>query len=180
MSNKYSYEFKLKIVQEYLSGKLGYQALSNKYDISHHHLIQTWVSNYQRFGAEGLKPKKEKTQYSLDFKLDVLHFKQRTGASYSETALAFGLNNPSMIANWKRQYLQGGREALNKSIGRPSKMVKKPSNKQLKQQLKHTESEELERLLKEVTYLKIENAYLKKLKELGLNDHRDPNKPNSL
>ena len=113
--------------------------------------------------------------YSLDFKLDVLEFKQNTGASYSQTAKAFGLNNPSLIANWKRKYLEEGIGGLEKPSGRPSKMTSDKSKKN-KNDKKLTESEELELLKKENEYLRIENAYLKKLKALGLTDRQDPNK----
>lgn len=130
-------------------------------------------------GTDGLKRKKGKTTYPLDFKLNVLHFKQSTGASYSETANAFKLTNPSMIANWHRAYTEGGTAALEKPIGRPPKMTKKPTKKSLHQRQKSTNQTEVERLRQEIDYLRIENAYLKKLKELGLTDHRDPNKPNS-
>lgn len=59
-------------------------------------------------------------------------------------------------------------------------MHKKPKLSKKSQKMNLSEKEELEHLRQEVNYLKIENLYLKKLKELGLRDHRDPNKPNSL
>ena len=59
-------------------------------------------------------------------------------------------------------------------------MHKKPKLSNNSQRMNLSEKEELEHLRQEVTYLKIENLYLKKLKELGLKDHRDPNRPNSL
>lgn len=177
MHKKYSYEFKLAVVKEYLEGILGYTSLSKKYDVSSDSLVKTWVNTYKEFGEVGLQPKKGKTDYPLDFKRNVLHFKESTGASYRETAIAFNLQNPSLIANWKRIYLEGGFEALNRSIGRPPKVVKKPSKKELSQINKVSDESELERLRQKVTYLEIENAYLKKLEEWGLSDHRDPNKP---
>lgn len=58
MSKKYSYEFKLKIVQEYLNGTLGYTLLSKKYNISSKSQLQKWVNQYKKYGKEGLKTKK--------------------------------------------------------------------------------------------------------------------------
>lgn len=179
MSKKYSYEFKLKVVEEYCEGKLGFRALMNKYNISDKSLISQWINNYKNFGKNGLKSNKGKTNYSLDFKLNVLHYKQETGASYRETAKEFGLNNPSLIANWRRAYLEGGTSQLNKPIGRPSNVNKKKKQNKESKQTVDSEKEELEHLRQEVNYLKIENLYLKKLKELGLKDHRDPNRLNS-
>ncbi|NKZ29453.1 transposase, partial [Facklamia miroungae] len=34
MSKKYAYELKIKVVEEYIEGKLGYKALTKKYGIS--------------------------------------------------------------------------------------------------------------------------------------------------
>ncbi len=83
MSKKYSYEFKLKIVQEYLNGTLGYTLLSKKYNISSKSQLQKWVNQYKKYGKEDLKTKKSNKKYTLNFKLDVLRFKQDTSASYS-------------------------------------------------------------------------------------------------
>lgn len=52
MSKKYSYEFKLKVVQEYLDGTLGYLLLSKKYNISSESLLIKWVNQYKIYGKE--------------------------------------------------------------------------------------------------------------------------------
>ena len=124
MSKTYSYQFKLNIVQAYLDGPLGYHLLAKKYDVSSEQLIQNWVNQYQLYGEAGLKRKKTKKKYTLRFKLNVLNFKLETGASYKETANAFGIGEPSIIANWKRLFMEGGAQRLNKPIGRPPKMPK--------------------------------------------------------
>ncbi|WP_278902234.1 transposase [Dolosigranulum pigrum] len=97
MSKTYSYQFKLNIVQTYLDGPLGYHLLAKKYDVSSEQLIQNWVNQYQLYGEAGLKRKKTKKKYTLRFKLNVLKFKLETGASYKETANAFGIGEPSII-----------------------------------------------------------------------------------
>ncbi|WP_369405070.1 helix-turn-helix domain-containing protein [Piscibacillus salipiscarius] len=71
-----------------------------------------WVKSYKSFGEGGLRRKRSKTVYSVQFKLDVLNFKRQTGASYKDTAIEFKLNNPSLIANWKRSFLNEGIEGL--------------------------------------------------------------------
>lgn len=161
---KYSYEFKLQVVQEYQSGPLGYLSLAKKHGLPHHSPILNWVSQYRRQGRKGLKPKQSKTVYPFNFKLNVLRFKQETGASYRETADLFGLSNPSVIANWKRKFLEEGTQGLKKSIGRPPKMVKK--SKKHKKKTSDDTTERLKELEAENEYLKTEVAYLKKLKAL--------------
>ena len=180
--SKYSDKFKLRIVEEYLNGTLGYTLLARKYSIPSRSVIQTWVNQYQINGEEGLQAQKTNNKYALPFKLDVLRFKQDTGASYKETANAFGIAEPSIIANWKRAYLKEGAPGLNKTRGRPSKMPKSnPNQSKIKQskkdQQKNETIDEIEFLKKENEYLKIEVAYLKKLKALGLKDPRANNKP---
>lgn len=117
--------------------------------------------------------KKTKKKYPLKFKQD-------TGASYKETANAFGISEPSIIANWKRTYLKEGATGLNKPKGRPPKMAK--PNKDKKKTYKNDKSSdpvksELELLKKENEYLRIELEYLKKLKARGLKDPHANNKP---
>ncbi len=182
--SKYSYQFKLKIVLEYLNGTLGYNKLAKKYGLSDSILVRRWVNQYKTYGIEGLQTKKRKNKYSLPFKLDVLKFKQDTGASYTSTANAFGIAEPSIIANWKRIYLEEGAAGLNKKARRPPKMPKSnPNQDKIKGHKKNqnkteiTEiNDEIEFLKKENEYLKIEVAYLKKLKALGLKDPRANNK----
>lgn len=158
---KYSDEFKLKIVKEYLDGSMGYKLLARKHDIPDESTIQNWVKAYRAFGGEGIMRKSSKKVYSVQFKLDVLHFKKQTGASYRDTAIEFKMNNPSLIANWQRIFLKEGVEGLNpKQKGRPS-MSKKRDIKPVEQEKKMSREEELER---ENELLRLEVAYLKKLK----------------
>lgn len=157
---KYSFEFKLKIVNEYREGPLGYTLLAKKYGLPSNTPVEKWVQLYQRFGEDGLKRKKSKEVYSVHFKLDVLHFMKRTGASYQETAHSFGIRESSIIANWNRTFHQEGIEGLKpKAKGRPS-VSKQPKKKTGKDQNKLSREQELER---ENELLRLENAYLKKL-----------------
>ncbi len=52
--SKYSFELKLKIVQEYLVGKGGIQALANKHGVKAAEQVHRWINAYQEFGEEGL------------------------------------------------------------------------------------------------------------------------------
>lgn len=68
------------------------------------------------------------------------------------------MNNPSLIANWNRAFLENGAEGLKeKPKGRPS------MTKNLK--LESTRKE----LEREIELLRLENAYLKKLKTFHQN-----------
>lgn len=158
---KYSEDLKLKIVIEYLDGNLSLMSLARKYGISSDKSIVDWVQAYRFLGVEGLKIKKTKPTYSVQFKLDVLRFMKQTGASYQETATHFKLKNPSTITNWNLKFLKEGIEGLQeKAKGRPS-MSKKPKLNPTKQEKEMSREEQLER---ENELLRLEVAYLNKLK----------------
>ena len=164
--SKYSFEFKLKVVQDYLRGETGgYKTIGEKYGVINYCLVIYWVNSYEEFGEEGLKRKSTKTFYSGEFKLRVLQYRQYHNCSYREAANHFGISNQSMIANWQRKYLDEGFEGLNKSIGRPSTMSE---NKKEKDALNLTKSEkeELIKLREENEFLRASLAYEKKLKAL--------------
>lgn len=151
------------LVNEYQEGKLGYDLLAKKYGMKDSTPIKRWVKVYEKFGVEGLKKKKQKETYSVQFKLDVLSFMKRTGSSETETALQFGLTNPPLIASWKRAYLEGGAEALDKPKGRPPMSDKAKNRKSIKpaEEKEMTYEQKLER---ENELLRLEVEYLKKLR----------------
>lgn len=158
---KYSDEFKFKLVQEYLDGLLGYKLLARKYNMPDPTPIRNWVKAYKAFGAEGIISNDSKKLYSVQFKLDVLHFKKQTGASYRDSAIEFKMNNPALIANWQRIFLKEGVEGLKpKQRGRPSMSKKRDVKPAIQEEIMSRE-EELER---ENELLRLEVAYLKKLK----------------
>lgn len=52
---KYSFELKLKIVEDYLSGQGGYKFPSEKYHLKSRQQIVNWVASYKKYGATGLR-----------------------------------------------------------------------------------------------------------------------------
>lgn len=121
---KYSESLKLQIVQEYLTGPLGYNALAVKYDIKSKTQLQNWVALYKKYGKDGLVVSGTRNYYSPQFKLEVLAHMRQTGDSLAETAVKFGLKNPAIIATWNAAFVQGGVEALERPKGRPRKTSK--------------------------------------------------------
>ncbi len=167
--SKHSFEFKLKVVREYLSGKSGgYGFIANKYNLKNDSQVVDWVKRYEQFGENALRNKMTKTFYSGEFKLRVIQYRQVNKCSYREAANYFEIDNPSMIANWQRKYLEEGFEGLNKSIGRPKSMSKADDEKYLNKSKKINESEkeELIKLREENEFLRASLAYEKKLKAL--------------
>lgn len=159
---KYSTEFKLQVVNEYLQGTLGYRLLAKKYQMPSPSPIKAWVRQYNQNGKSGLEPK-ENQEYTGEFKLNVLNYMKTTGASYSQTAIHFGMLEIGTIANWNAAFLKDGVGALFRPKGRPQNpMTKLKATKQPKTLTREQQLEE------EIKLLRIENEYLKKCHAHGI------------
>ena len=175
---KYSTEYKLKIVREYLAGQGGYRALSKRHEITKSQ-IKHWVKAYRAFGEDGLKCSRAQQTYSFEFKRSAVECYLSTEASYQDVAIALGLNNPPLLARWTKEYRLGGVDALKpKPKGRaptmPRKMKERPQDlpqDETTQQLKALQDENLR--------LRIEVAYLKELRRLRLQEKMQSKKQGS-
>ena len=172
---KYSYELKRKIVEEYLFGESSYPILEDKYQIDES-LIRRWVNNYKHFGDEGLMRSRNKRSYSVEFKLEAITRYETSECSYQQLALELGLTNPSIIANWRRQYREKGMEGLRShKRGRP--VTKKDDRNQAPNPSKSSEDldastrDALENRIKELEAenrkLTIQKMYLEQLRSLA-------------
>jgi len=101
-------------------------------------------------------------KYTGEFKQHVVETMRREKLSYRETAQQFGIGNHNHVSHWERIYLQEGPAGLyverrgRASKGRPARLPKQTE----------------EDLIAEVQRLRAENAYLKKLKALVLEEER--------
>ncbi len=153
---KYSFELKLEAVLSYLQGKESTRDVAKRFNISKTPLL-TWIAHYRENGEEGLIS--SYTNYDIQFKMDVLNYISAFGASLSQAAAVYSISSPSTILQWQRQFEESGKDALlPKKKGRPS-MKKEPKKNQ---PIEGTE----EALRAEIERLRMENAYLKKLKAL--------------
>ena len=64
-NTKYPLEFKLNVVNLYLTGEMSYQSLANELKISNPAIITRWVNDFRKQGIEGLKPKKRARPSSM-------------------------------------------------------------------------------------------------------------------
>ena len=171
---KYSYELKKKIVDEYLSGKTSYRVLESKYYVGNSQILK-WVNNYKHFGDEGLMCSRNKREYSVEFKLEAITRYETSECSYQQLALELGLTNPSIIANWRRQYREEGIEGLRShKRGRPvtkkSDLNQTPKSSTNDEPLDASTREALENRIKELEaeneILTIQKLYLEELRSL--------------
>ncbi len=162
---KYSKEFKLEVVQAYLAGRLGQRKVAASFHIDRIQL-RNWLSAYKAYGIAGLESRGRSRRYSTEFKLSVLAHRSQHHLSLQDVAILFKIPSFSTVYAWEQRYNQQGINAFADRRGRPSTMKKSDvshSNTKAEKPLKSPTHAEL---LREIEYLKAENAYLKKLEAL--------------
>ena len=105
-------------------------------------------------------------RYTGEFKQMVVETMMREKLSYKEAARQFEVSSDTRVASWERIYLMEGPEGLyieRRGRGRKGRAQQFPKAVE-------------EDLLKEVQRLRAENAYLKKLEALVLEDARHRSK----
>ncbi len=154
---KYSKEFRLKAVKEYLVGRNGgYNTIAKKYGINAADL-KRWVGLYNYHGEKCFDIS---GSYCGEFKVHVVEYMHKHSISLRQASMYFCIPTHSTISKWERIYYENGRDALlEERRGRKYMGKKKP----LKQKLNVNQNEDL---LEEVQRLRAENEYLKKLNAL--------------
>lgn len=167
---KYSNDFKMKVISEYLMG-MGSISLCRKYQIRSHQTLLNWVHRYQTNGSAGIKNLDERPEYTCNFKLNVLKWMKENHSSLERAALHFKISSPSTIYQWDRRFESMGVDGLKTKRGRPpmgkhehTKRIAKKNDKS--KNVDQPEQERIKDLELENELLRIENEYLKKLDAL--------------
>jgi transposase len=162
---KYDEQFKLTVVQAYLSeGSAGYRAMAKRHGLASHTMLETWVMAYRLHGSAGLS--KKFSSYSAEFKLSVLQHMWDNQLSMIQTAARFDIRSRAMVGIWERAYRDGGLDALiPRPRGRP-KAVTTPEPSPAPDRPRDDAKLTREQLLAEVQQLRMELAYTKKLQAL--------------
>lgn len=113
-------------------------------------------------GSDAVVNRSTKKHYTVATKLEVVQ-RFLAGEPRVELAREYGIPSPNLVSTWTRTYRRDGEAGLRpKPKGRPRKDPHAPI----------PEPTELERLQQENEYLRMENAYLKKLKALSAHERR--------
>lgn len=116
-------------------------------------------------GMGALVGKPTKSQYSFEFKLEVVRRVVDDGASAEQLAREYALSSGKLVESWVRAYRRFGEEGLKpKPKGRPPGSASPPTP--------DDELSDLQRLEQENLRLRAENAYLKKLRALMAQERR--------
>lgn len=163
--SRHSVVLKRSIVDRYLSGEESY-ASAGAIDGVDAATVRKWVAAYRAHGDSGLCRKID--YYDAAFKLSVLERMWGEGLSYRQTAALFNIRNAGCLAGWEKRYHAGGTEALApRRRGRPRSMPEPPEPPAPGASVaSDDETRSRQELLAELNYLRMENAYLKKLEAL--------------
>ena len=171
---KYSYEFKKQLVSEYLDNQGSYASISQKHGMPDSYQLRKWVAAYKKLGDNGLKRSRSRKEYSFEEKLSVVESYLTSELSYQELALQMGINNPSMLARWVNDFKIAGPDALRPHRKGRKKTLSTSQSRETEAQVQHTEvdtrAEHVKELEDELLKLRIENAVLKELRRLRLED----------
>ena len=112
--------------------------------------------------------------YILSKKLSVVELYLSSEISYQDLALQEGITNPSMIANWVNRFRTAGPDALRPHKKGRKKILDKSDNDPkivpAEESFVDTCAEHVKELEDELLKLRIENAFLKELRKLRLED----------
>lgn len=160
---KYSEQFKLAVVEQYIAGIGGHRQLAHKHSVPYS-TVKKWVDLYKAHGTEGLA--KKFSHYDAPFRLAVLQHMWRDSLSYKQAAAAYNIRSEGCIAQWERCYHSGGIDALApQKRGRPPNMPSPPKIEP-PESLPDPAGRTHDELVAEVNQLRMEVAYLKKLEAL--------------
>lgn len=172
--SKHSFEFKKQLVLEYLNGEGGTKYISTKYGLNSATMLRKWIAAYKTFGDDGLRRSRKNENYSFEKKLSIVELYLSSEISYQELALQVGINNPSLVAKWVNDFRLAGPDVLRphkkgreKTLGK----YKKDTAVQPVEEISvDTSAEHVKELEDELLKLRIENAFLKELRRLRLED----------
>jgi transposase len=159
---KYDYKFRLQCIDEVVNKRTPANIVADRKGVTRSNL-RLWLKFYEYYGKAGLKARKYQ-HYDVRFKLKVLQAIEKETLSLPEACAKFNIPSESTLIKWQRMFKLEGIEGLNnKPKGRPPKMKPPIKSKAKKSSKPLTREEEL---LKELEYLRAENALLKKLQAL--------------
>lgn len=96
-------EIKLKVVEDYLAGKIGVSQIAEQLHVSCYSVLQ-WIRKYKAFGYEGLVTKHTKTKYSNELKLQAVNDYMNAKGSLYSICFRYNISSRTVLETWIKQY----------------------------------------------------------------------------
>ena len=160
---KYSSELKEKAVTDYLAGRGSLSRIVEKYDISNHYVLRSWIKRYTsgkelKATSKGNSCMKPGRKTTFEERIEIVNFTIAHDKDYQAAIEKYGISYQQVYA-WVRKFEKHGSLGLEDRRG---KGLESKPNLTIEEelQLKIKQLEERNR------YLEMETDLLKKLKEL--------------
>lgn len=166
---KFTREYKLHVANRYLNELVSYRELANQVGVDDS-ILRYWVMLVRHHGDQAFAF--PYTNYPSAFKLRVIQFITEKNYSIREASAIFQIPDPCMVRRWVKKWKRVGEDAFGSLEMRPSTMT---SNQKKNKMKDNSSNQSMEDMKKELEYLRMENAYLKKLKAL-VQEEQSPTK----
>lgn len=149
-NKKYSKDFKLKVIKEYLNGTISIYDLINKYNIPGKTIVLNWVKKYNEgIEIKDYDPKSEvytmkARKTTFDERIEIINYVLANNNDYKGAADKYSVPYAS-VYQWVLKYNKDGQQALHDKRGRPS--IKVPEHELSELERKDIEIEKLKREL---------------------------------
>ena len=163
---KYSKELKQKVIREYKETSISLSKLARKYEIKSPKSIRERIRKYEIYGLSGIETPKS-LKYPSDLKQNVIKCALTEDLNFRELADKFEIRNPKTVSEWVRKFQEEKNfPKINLTIDFKEECLEmKKNNKK-----KDYSEKEIQEILQENLYLRIENDYLKELRRLELEE----------
>ncbi len=157
---------KLGAVERYLRGTESQREVADSIGVCHSQL-RAWIRRFQYHGPAAFE--KTCTSYAVETKLEILAYMHEQGLSVRKTAAIFNIPAHATLQNWLKIVERDGPDGL-----RPTKKGNPVMKKDTSKEKSNPSSKDpsVKALKAEIEHLRMENAYLKKLKALVQNKEK--------
>jgi transposase len=164
IQTRYPAEIKLRAIEECLEGHESVRSIARKYEVSSPSVLRKWVQKYTEHGVvpsnqgTGGRDMQKARKTTIQERVEIVQYCLDQSRSYNRAAMLYGVTY-NQVYRWVHRFEADGEEGLQDGRGRRKKEEELSSEDLQRVAMKKLEFEN-ERL-------RAENAYLKKLDELG-------------
>lgn len=99
-------EIKMKVVNEYLSGKMSVKQIAHQLNVSEYS-VEDWIRKYRTLGYEGLQSKSKNRYYSDEIKIKAATDYIEGKGSLYDICARYKISSHSVLLRWIKKYNNG-------------------------------------------------------------------------